>query len=499
MSQDKLFLDLAIKLMEETKKNESYKTDPYNWAKDILGFHMWSIQRQIAEALVKYKKVGVSSCHGSGKSALTAVLIMWWVCTRQDMDAIAMVSAPTYQQLHAIIFESLRKAHMEHDLLGTINQNDEWKTDDGTILAFGRKPSDQNSNAFQGIHRTGGVLVALDEAVGIHENIFVGAEAVTTGKLDKILAIFNPDDVNSYIGKAWQRQDPSWHFISISAYQTPNFTGEWVPDIARNGLVSLEWVEEKKASWGETSPRYKSKILGEFSLESTNSLFSPADLLKAHVNEIAPSSETKPRLGCDIARFGEDNSTVYLYHDGQARLVGDWSKADLVDTSERIHELAIKYGVGEVRIDGVGIGAGVLDILARLSEERYAVIGMVGNASSPDLDKWANIRAYWYDTVRERMYRGELDLDIGDEILAEELCMVTYHFKNNRSSLQIDKKEEIRLRAGKSPDYADAFIYASVELGFDPTEPVNQLTPGEEFQLTLEQMLWESEFTVSPF
>lgn len=496
---NKLFLDVALDLMEQTKKNNAYKSDPYLWAKDILGFHMWSIQRQIAEALVKYKKVGVSSCHGSGKSALTAVLIMWWVCTRQDRDAIAMISAPTYQQLHAIIFESLRKAHTEHNLPGTINLQDEWKSDNGTILAFGRKPSDQNSNAFQGIHRTGGVLVALDEAVGVHENIFVGAEAVTTGKLDKIIAIFNPDDVNSYIGKAWQRQDPSWHFISISAFQTPNFTGEWVPDIARNGLVSPEWVEEKKASWGEDSPRYKSKILGEFSLETTNSLFSPADLLKGHVTEIAPRSESKPRLGCDIARFGEDNTTVYLYHDGQARKIGDWSKVDLLTTAERIHDLAIRNGVDEVRVDGVGIGAGVVDILARICDGQYSPIGLTGNASSPDLDKWANARAFWYDSVRERMYQNKLDIDITDVILADELGTVTYHFKNNRGSLQIDKKEDIRQRTGKSPDYADAFIYAAVDLGFDPSEPINQLTPGEQFEVDLQHLLLENEFMVSPY
>lgn len=496
---DNLFLDVALDLMEQTKKNAAYKTDPYLWAKDVIGFHMWSIQRQIAEALVVHKKVAVSSCHGSGKSALTAVLIMWWVCTRQDRDAIAMISAPTYNQLHAIIFESLRKAHTEHKLPGTINLQDEWKSDSGTILAFGRKPSDQNESAFQGIHRTGGVLVALDEAVGVHENIFVGAEAVTTGRLDKIIAIFNPDDVNSYIGKAWQRKDPSWHFISISAFQTPNFTGEWVPDIARNGLVSPEWVEEKKASWGETSPRYKSKILGEFSLETTNSLFSPADLLKGHVKEIDPSSETRPRLGVDIARFGEDNTTVYLYHDGHVRKIGDWSKTDLVTTAEKVHDLAFRNGVDEVRVDGVGIGAGVIDMLARLCDGQYAVVGMVGNASSPDLDKWANARAFWYDSVRERMFKSEIDIDIEDIILADELGTVTYHFKNNRNSLQIDKKEEIRTRTGKSPDYADAMIYASVDLGFDPKEPMHQLTAGEEFELDLEAMLWDIETTISPF
>lgn len=274
---NELFFSALKDRMEATAKNEEYMTNPTLWAKEIMGVHLWSKQQEIANALVSHKKVGVSSCHGSGKSFLTAVLIMWWVCTRQNMDSIAMVTAPTYAQLHNIIFESLRKGHAKYGLPGTINQNDEWKSSAGTMLAFGRKPNDKNAHAFQGIHRNGGVLVGIDEAVGVADTIFTGAEAVTTGNLDKILAIFNPDDVSSYIGQRWLAKDPSWHFITISAFDTPNFTGEWIPDDARNGLVSVPWVEEKKLSWGEESPVYKSKVLGQFSLESSNSMFSPAD------------------------------------------------------------------------------------------------------------------------------------------------------------------------------------------------------------------------------
>lgn len=496
---NELFFSALKDRMEATAKNEEYMTNPTLWAKEIMGVHLWSKQQEIANALVANKKVGVSSCHGSGKSFLTAVLIMWWVCTRQNMDSIAMVTAPTYAQLHNIIFESLRKGHAKYGLPGTINQNDEWKSSAGTMLAFGRKPNDKNAHAFQGIHRNGGVLVGIDEAVGVADTIFTGAEAVTTGNLDKILAIFNPDDVSSYIGQRWLAKDPSWHFITISAFDTPNFTGEWIPDDARNGLVSVPWVEEKKLSWGEESPVYKSKVLGQFSLESSNSMFSPADLLKGHTTEIEPSPESRPRLGVDVARYGEDSSTVYLYHDGHVRKVGEWYKTDLVTTAEKVHDLAVEHGCDEVRVDGIGIGAGVVDMLARMSDEQYIVVSMSGSASSPNLDKWANVRAYWYDNVREKLSYRRLDTDIDDKKLSDELSSIQYHFKNNRGSLQLEKKDEIRTRIGKSPDYADAFVYASADLGFDPKEPMNQITPGQEIELLAEQMLFMGDFTESPW
>lgn len=489
----------AAQLLDMTNKNVRYKTDPALWAKEVLDFHMWSKQREVAEALLKYKKVAVSSCHGSGKSALATVLNLWWACTRLEQDSIAIVTAPTYHQVHAIIYEAMRKLHSKMGLPGHITLADEWKDDQDNIIGFGRKPSDQNDSAFQGIHRTGGVLVTLDEACGIHESIFVGAEAITTGNLDKILAIFNPDDVNSYIGKVWQRQDPSWHFITISAFETPNFTGEWVPDIARNGLISPAWVEEKKISWGEDSPRYKSKILGEFSLETTSTLFSPADILRGTSTVLEVGRETQPVLGVDVARYGEDDTAVYSYHDGVARLVEKWNKTDLVRTSERIVDIAVRLGVSEVRIDGVGIGAGVYDMVAHAANNRFEVIGIYGNGASPDIDKWINHRAFLYDNVRERMYNHKIDIDIQDQQLIDELGDIKYHFKNNRNSLQIEKKEDLRQRTGKSPDHADAFIYACADLGIDPTDPLSKLAPGEQFYVAMEEALYADELMVSPW
>lgn len=493
------FLKYATKIIEASKKNAEYKTNPVLWAKEVLDFHMWSKQAQVAMAVVKYKKVAVSSCHGSGKSALAAVLVCWWACTRINDDAISMVTAPTFSQMHAVVFESIRKLHAKFELPGKVTLDDFWKTESGEIIALGRKPSDQNESAFQGIHRTGGVFVVIDEAVGVHENIFIGAEAVTTGRLDHIYAPHNPDDISSYIGRAWLRKDPSWHFINISAFETPNFTGEWVPDVARNGLISPEWVEEKKISWGEDSPRYKSKILGEFSEESGHNLFTVGTLLKAQTTELTIGQESTPILGVDVARMGEDYSVVYSYQDGVLRFVDKWNKTGAMETAQKIVDIAWDLGAKEVRIDGVGLGGPVIDIVNSKSDARFTTVGILGNGASPDTDKWFNYRAFMYDDIRERMANGLIDTDIEDTELFEELSGLEYHFKNPRNSLQIEKKEDIRTRTGKSPDFADAAAYACATIGIDPSSPEAKLKIGETYQMDLESLLWDSERIISPF
>lgn len=488
------------------EKQALYKHDIAAWAKDKLGITLWSKQREIAAALIAHKKVAVKSCHGSGKSYFASIVVAWWVDTRYGTEAVVVSTAPTYEQVNKILWRYIRQHHGRQDdkgmpiLLGHVTQTDEWKDANGETVAWGRKPADTNQNAFQGIHSSGGVLAVIDEACGVNETLFTGVEAITTGILDRILAIANPDIPQSEFGRIFLKNDPAWHKITISAFDTPNFTGEYMPEIAKQGLVSVEWVEDKKLSWGEDSARYKSKILGEFTTDAGNTLFTMETIMRAQTTELELVTEEPPRLGVDVARFGEDFSVAYMYHQGKLRFVKKWSKTDAVKSAEIIRDLAFELGAKEVRIDGVGLGGPIMDMVAHISDNRYEVIGMVGNAASIDLDKWVNARAVWYDTMREKMFTGQIDLDPTDEHardLEDELGMLEYFF-SKRGGLQIMDKTEIRKVTGKSPDFADAACYACADLGYDPTAEEAKLKPGEEFSMGLEDILAEWEMQISP-
>lgn len=516
----------ARRELADLKKQELYKHDIRLWAKDKLGLHLWSKQVEIAEALITHKKVAVKSCHGSGKSFFAAVVVCWWVDTRKGTPNIVVSTAPTYEQVNKILWEYIRANHTNAKqlaeknkvapFLGKVTQDDEWKGPDGTVLGFGRKPSDTNQHGFQGIHRSNGVLAVLDESGGLADTIWTGVEAITTGSHDRILAIGNPDDINTTFGRIFHPRRAStreeernfagdsdksdeWYKITISAYDTPNFTGEYMPEAAKGGMVTPAWAEEKKRSWGEKSPRYLSKVLGEFSQDSTTKLFSLGTLNKGVSTEIYPRQDSKLVLGVDVARMGEDYTVVYSYHDGVLRQVDKWNKTNAVETGRKIAELALGLGAVEVRIDGVGLGGPVVDIVNQHCDNRFSTISMIGNAASPDLLKWINARAYWYDTLRERMLDGQIDISFEDSELQDELGDVEYHFKNQRSSLQLEKKEDIRARTGKSPDYADAAVYASADLFIDPTDPVAAMNPGDEFSIGLDDFLSEMDMQISPW
>jgi len=484
------------------EKRELYKHDIALWAKDRLGLVLWSKQVEIAQAIVKYKKVAVKSCHGSGKSYFASILVAWWVDTRYGTEAVVVSTAPTYEQVNKILWRYIRQHWGKNELMGNVTQTDEWKDAKGEVVAWGRKPADTNTQGFQGIHSSGGVLAVIDEACGVNETIFTGVEAITTGSGDRILAIANPDIPQSEFGRIFLKDDPSWHKITISAFDTPNFTDEkhGMPAVALQGLVSVEWVEDKKISWGEDSARYKSKILGEFTTDGGNTLFTMETIMRGHTTELELVTEEPPRLGVDVARFGEDFSVAYKYHQGQLRFVKKWSKTDAVKSAEIIRDLAFEIGAKEVRIDGVGLGGPIMDMVAHISDNRYEVIGMVGNAASPDLDKWVNARAVWYDTMREKMYTGQLDLDKTDDHardLEDELGSLEYFF-SKRGGLQLMDKTEIRKKTGKSPDFADAACYACADLGYDPTEEQSKLRVGDEYDMGIDDILDAWEMQISP-
>jgi hypothetical protein len=91
------------------------------------------------------------------------------------------------------------------------------------------------------------------------------------------------------------------------------------------------------------------------------------------------------------------------------------------------------------------------------------VISVVGAAASPDNTRWLNARAAGYDSFREAMVLGKLDLDLYDKDLLDEMMAIKYKF-SAKGSIQIESKDDMRARGMKSPDRLDAAMYAVLDM-----------------------------------
>ena len=463
--------------------------DPVGWMHDRLHRHLWSKQVEILEAVRDTRLVAVQSCHGPGKSFTGSGATSWWLDVHELGSAFAVTTAPSWPQVEAILWREIRRRHREGNLPGRITLDCQWHMGEANskradsseeMIAMGRKPADYDEDTFQGIHARY-FMAVIDEACGIPESLWNSVLSLATNENARILALGNPDDPNSRFAKIC-KPGSGWKVIKISVFDTPNFTGEdtcavcgeKLPEEMVESLVSPLWVEDRRRDWGEGSPIWVSKVLGEFPDVSDEYLISPALIEACHRNEL--SGLERGRYGADIARFGTDKSVVYRNRGGVLRLAREWSKQDTMSSAGNIAQILGPRNL-PATIDVIGLGAGVYD---RLREQRYNVAPYQGSQSAINPKKFKNRRSESWWTFRELMEEGLIDLDPSDDVLAAQLGSVKWSVDSS-GRIYIESKDDIRDRGLPSPDRADAAVLATVAAAsardlLGPSAPDGSLT-----------------------
>lgn len=461
-----------------------YRHDPAGWIRDVLGEFVWSKQEEICESVRDNRYTAVKACHGPGKSFIAARTGAWWLNVHKLGDAFLVTSAPSWPQVSAILWREMRRAHRLGNLPGRITLECQWHMGEGKsaeeLIGMGRKPADYNEHAFQGLHARY-ILIILDEACGIPTPLWTAVMTLMTNENARVLAIGNPDDPGSDFAK-YCKPSSGWNVITISAFDSPNFTGEYVPpDVAEN-LVTPLWVEDRKREWGEGSPLWMSKVMAEFPDVSDEYLFTPAMIQRAIDTDLPGLSPG--RYGMDVARFGDNQTVVYRNRDGQVRFEDSWGMADTMETAGKAILIMSKHHrVSPVPmvIDVTGLGAGVYD---RLREQNYDVIQFVAASRANRPDKFINRRAELFWQFRVDMENGQIDLDPEDEVLHNQLMSIKWGVTST-GKIYIESKEDMKDRGVPSPDRADAAVYSTA--GYVSVEVLqSQPSPLTSDLLTLE-------------
>lgn len=450
-----------------------YLSHPEDWVRDKLGDTLWSRQREIMEAVRDYRHVAVHSCHESGKSWTASRVVCWWLDSHPAGTAFAVTTAPSSSQVRAILWREINKAHMKAEnrgapLLGRTNQTEWWIGKE--MIAMGRKPRDYSSEAFQGIHQRY-VLVVIDEANGVPSDLWDAAETLVANESGRILAIGNPDDPSSSFAEAC-KPGSGWNTIHIGYKDTPNFTGEYVPKAVAEQLIGPTWVEERRAKWGENSPLFVSKVEGNFPESVADGVVPWSWVLACQQEEGPHVWLPDPKrdlnvLGVDVGAGGD--KTV-IWHRRGNRAMESWedhSNDPEVVTGAIMRRIRERRAT-VVNIDIIGIGWGVAGLLRREIEQAHldwpcAVYGVNVATEAKDKAHFLNLRAeLWWDVGREnsRLHRWDLR-NVPDDTVAQ---LIASKYQTARSGLiQIEKKDDVRQRIGRSPDDADALLLCFYE------------------------------------
>jgi hypothetical protein len=461
-------LEHAARLFDQQAEAQRFAVDPVVWVQGRLDQVVWSKQADIMRAVRDNRRTAIRSGHGVGKSHVASLLACWWLDTHKAGEAFVVTTAPTYSQVRAILWRYIRRHHKAAGLPGRVNQT-EWLIDD-ELVAIGRKPADHDEAAFQGIHAAY-VLVIIDEACGVPEQLWIAGDALTTNANCRMVAIGNPDNPASHFRKVCT-PGGGWHVIGISAFDSPNLTGEEVPAEVAAALVGREWVEEKRREWGEDNPLYRSKVLGEFSPDAPYQVVRTSDLAVCRIDRetpYAPADLLPVELGVDVGG-GRDETVV---RERRGRRAGREWRAH-TDRPELIAPMVLQAiketGATSVKVDSIGIGFGVIGELRNMASQglhraRIDAVNVAEKASQPD--KFINLRAeIWWEIGRglsEQQARDGQGWDLScmanaDATVAQ--LLEPQWSVDAQGRIKVEPKEDIIARLGRSPDNADALLLA---------------------------------------
>lgn len=453
--------------------------DAAGWVGDRLGEFLTVDQRGICQSVVDHRYTAVKSCHDTGKSFTAARLAAWWLDTHPVGQAFVVTTAPTDPQVKVILWKEIKVAHTKGDLPGRVTEDAHWKIN-GLPVAYGRKPADYNQAAFQGVHARW-VLVIIDEACGVVKSLYDAVDSLATNQNARVLAIGNPDDPSAHFATIC-KPGSGWNVLELDAFRSPNFNAEgiapypdvaalmaaegiapsteYVPDDLRDLLVSPLWVHERIRRWGVGTPLWEAKVRGRFPKVSDDALFEPGWIVAAQNRELYPDPED-PGLGVDVARYGKDETTIYLRRLGHVRLVHSGRKDSTMVTAGWVIRHITEQPFRLVAyVDDVGVGGGVTD---RIAEQGFEVVGLNGGWAATDPKMFGNARSEWYWALRMAFEAGEVDIDPLDEDLAAQLTAIKYK-PDSRGRIWVESKEDMAKRGLPSPDRADGVCYAFVRM-----------------------------------
>lgn len=378
-----------------------------------------------------------------------------WAIVRRDLPTLRRNTIPSFKRF-------------KPNYISDVNQST-WSArciNGSEILFFPESlKDDPDLDRWKGLEVNGFVL---EEANELSEKSYHKAEERAgswkcPGKKQPkplILMTCNPSKnwVKRRFYDAWKKDSlkPPYYYKSAKVTDNPHLTDGY--------LESLAQLEHSDPI------AYKRFVLGDWEVaDDPSQLIKYEWILQAkNRGDIAG----KNRLGVDVARYGDDD-TAFCYVEGSTVKSMQYHSGISIDrtaelTQAIMHDKTID--ADHVLIDGVGIGAGVVDYLHKSGHRVVEVIA--GARPIPRLSgfhTFFNLRSQLWWEFRERLRLGEISFGIEDNRLFEDLTALRYSVSGEKV-IKIESKDDLKKRLGRSPDAGDAVVMAFAEIRESATD-----------------------------
>jgi phage terminase large subunit len=275
----------------------------------------------------------------------------------------------------------------------------------------------------------------------------------------------------------WNNPKDSWTAItgsgvagmSITAESTPNPGPEgalfeslldnpqWTSmtvDYHANPAHTPEWKEGKLAELDGDTARFGQEYECSLDKASMSQSVIPLQAIRDAMTRDEPEG-LPVVIGVDVARFGDDRSVITVAKGRRVLPQIILRGMDTQTLAKRVYDTALLHRAETVNVDVIGVGGGVVDALNMLGLPNVNGVNVAEPAWNND--KYANLKAELWFSLRQRMLDGEVSIPDDKDLERELMCSYKY---NLVGKIVIQAKDEVKKVLGRSPDLADSLVLA---------------------------------------
>lgn len=504
---------LADELVPPAGPLDRYHDDPVAFATELVdwpeGESLSPYQADGLARLQRKRRLAKRGPHGLGKTTEASLAVLWFALTRDAAgeDWKIPTTASAWLQLTHYLWPEIHlwARRLRWQRIGRPPFADKRELLDLSLKlkhgeAFSASPSD--AARIEGAHARQ-ILYVFDEAKSIPADIFDAAEGAFSGA--------GPDTkAEAYALAISTPGEPNGRFFEICS-RRPG-TEDWdrrhvtKDEAIAAGRMSATWADARARQWGVSSAVYQNRVEGEFAASEDDSVIPLAWVEAAmlrwrerhgeHLTDwLEPTSLDV--VGVDCSGTGSDRTVMARRHGDHAAPLERPPKSKGHDGTDDVglEEMATAGRIVAVLdanpqaraiVDAGGLGSGVTG-RAREQLGRSRVIAFVASAGTKKRDRngefgFVNKRsaAWWH--LRELLdpdFGSEVALPPDDELIGD---LTAPHWREmSGGKIQVESKDDIRRRLGRSTDAGDAVVQAfwdeagaaGVEVAHGQLPPVN--------------------------
>ena len=417
-----------------------YRDNPVGFVRDVLGQSPTKWQEEaLRKVAAGRRRISIRAGHGVGKSTVCAWAVVWFMCTRFPQKTV--MTAPTAGQLFDALFSELkaqvnRLPPVLRDSFDVFSDRIALKGAPESSFASARTSSSDRPEALAGIHSEH-VLLIIDEASAVPEAVYEAAAGSMSGHSACTILIGNPTRNSGMFYKTHHELASDWETMHVSCVD--------------NALVSSDFVDQIRTTYGEESNAYRIRVLGEFAVADDDTLIAADVVDSAMTRDVSGTEQDVMVYGVDVARFGSDRSALCKRRGNVVIEVKSWGGLDLMQLVGAIVNEANIDRPDEICVDTIGLGSGVADRLREMGYNVRDVNVAETSAMNPNANR---LRDELWLSVRDWLSTRGVKIP-NDASLRHELVAPRYTFTST-GKIVVESKDLMRKRGMRSPDLADA-------------------------------------------